>query len=73
MTVREATLALMRELRLTTIFGKPGSTEESFLSNLPEDFSYVLGLQEASVLAMADVTRKPPRHRSLPICTPRLD
>ena len=41
-------------LGLTTIFGNPGSTEEPFLKNLPEDFTYVLGLQEASVLAMAD-------------------
>ncbi len=53
-TVLTQTLDLLRRLGLTTIFGNPGSTEEPFLKNLPEDFTYVLGLQEASVLAMAD-------------------
>jgi benzoylformate decarboxylase len=53
-TVHEATLDLLRSLGLTTVFGNPGSTEETFLKNFPEDFTYVLGLQEASVLAMAD-------------------
>ena len=53
-TVREATHDLMRSLRLTTVFGNPGSTEIPFLCDFPRDFSYVLGLQEASVVAMAD-------------------
>jgi len=53
-TVREATYDLLRQLGLTTIFGNPGSTEEPFLQHFPADFTYVLGLQEASVLAMAD-------------------
>ncbi|MBV8236877.1 MAG: benzoylformate decarboxylase [Acidimicrobiia bacterium] len=53
-TVREATYDLLRRLGLTTIFGNPGSTEEPFLQDFPDDFTYVLGLQEASVLAMAD-------------------
>jgi benzoylformate decarboxylase len=53
-TVREATYELMRSLGLTTVFGNPGSTEEPFLKNFPRDFAYVLGLQEASVVAMAD-------------------
>ena len=53
-TVREATYDLLRQLGLTTIFGNPGSTEEPFLEDFPADFTYVLGLQEASVLAMAD-------------------
>ena len=53
-TVREATYDLLRQLGLTTIFGNPGSTEEPFLRDFPADFTYVLGLQEASVLAMAD-------------------
>jgi benzoylformate decarboxylase len=39
---------------MTTIFGNPGSTELPFLKDLPEDFTYVLGLQEGVVLAMAD-------------------
>ena len=53
-TVREATIELMRQLRMTTIFGNPGSTELSFLNNLPSDIRYILALQEASVVAMAD-------------------
>ena len=54
MTVWEATYNLLRKLDLTTIFGNPGSTEQPFLKNFPKDFQYVLGLQEASVVAMAD-------------------
>jgi benzoylformate decarboxylase len=53
-TVRDVTFDLLRALGLTTVFGNPGSTEETFLKNFPDDFTYVLGLQEASVLAMAD-------------------
>src|ERR1700749_311058 len=53
-TVHEVTYDLLRELGLTTVFGNPGSTEETFLKNCPDDFTYVLGLQEASVLAMGD-------------------
>ena len=62
-TVRSVTYELLRALRLTTVFGNPGSTEETFLQDFPGDFSYVLALQEASVIAMADafaqVTRRP--------------
>jgi benzoylformate decarboxylase len=53
-TVREVTLDLLRELGMTTVFGNPGSTELPFLKDFPDDFSYVLGLQEASVLGMAE-------------------
>ena len=53
-TVRDATFALLRDLRIDTVFGNPGSTELPFLNNWPADFRYVLGLQEASVVAMAD-------------------
>jgi benzoylformate decarboxylase len=53
-TVQAATYNLLRSLGLTTIFGNPGSTEQPFLKNFPKDFEYVLGLQEASVVAMAD-------------------
>lgn len=53
-TVREATLDLLRSLDMTTVFGNPGSTEIPFLKDFPEDFTYVLALQEASVLGMAD-------------------
>src|ERR1700754_3059745 len=53
-TVQDVTYDLLRSLGLTTVFGNPGSTEETFLKNFPDDFTYVLGLQEASVTAMAD-------------------
>ena len=36
------------------MFGNPGSTELPFLSAFPSDFRYVLGLQEAVVVGMAD-------------------
>jgi benzoylformate decarboxylase len=62
-TVWDVTYNLLRKLGLTTIFGNPGSTEQPFLKNFPRDFQYVLGLQEASVVAMADgfsqATKKP--------------
>src|ERR1700732_4942004 len=54
LTVYQATYDLLRKLGLTTIFGNPGSTEQPFLKNFPPDFEYVLGLQEASAVAMAD-------------------
>jgi len=48
---------------MKAIFGNPGSTEQPMLKNFPSDFNYKLGLQEASVVAMADgysqATRKP--------------
>jgi len=53
-TVHDVTYDLLRSLGLTTVFGNPGSTEQSFLRNFPDDFQYILALQEASALAMAD-------------------
>lgn len=53
-TVWAATYDLLRTLGLTTVFGNPGSTEQPFLKNFPPDFEYILGLQEASAVAMAD-------------------
>ena len=53
-SVQDATFNLLRRLGLTTIFGNPGSTEQPFLKNFPSDFEYVLGLQEATAVAMAD-------------------
>jgi benzoylformate decarboxylase len=62
-TVRSVTYDLLRFLGLTTVFGNPGSTEQPFLQEFPDDFTYVLALQEASSIAMADafaqVTRRP--------------
>jgi benzoylformate decarboxylase len=53
-TVREATFELFREHGMTTMFGNPGSTELPMLADFPSDFRYVLGLQEAVVVGMAD-------------------
>jgi benzoylformate decarboxylase len=53
-TVREATIELLRERGMTTLFGNPGSTELPMLSSFPEDFRYVLGLQESVAVGMAD-------------------
>src|SRR5438105_15466162 len=53
-TVREATFELFRAHGMTTIFGNPGSTELPMLSGFPDDFTYVLGLQELAVVGMAD-------------------
>jgi benzoylformate decarboxylase len=39
---------------MTTMFGNPGSTELPMLHGFPDDFTYVLGLQEAVVVGMAD-------------------
>ena len=53
-TVREATFELLRSHGMTRIFGNPGSTELPMLADFPDDFSYVLGLQELVVVGMAD-------------------
>jgi benzoylformate decarboxylase len=53
-TVREATFQLFRERGMTTVFGNPGSTELPMLADFPDDFRYVLGLQEAVAVGMAD-------------------
>src|SRR5438046_4982966 len=53
-TVREATFELFRRHGMTTMFGNPGSTELPMLADFPGDFRYVLGLQEAVVVGMAD-------------------
>ena len=61
-SVREATFDLLRSFGMTTIFGNPGSTELRMFRDWPQDFRYVLGLQESVVVAMADsyaqVTRR---------------
>jgi len=54
LTVKQATFDLLRALGIRKVFGNPGSTELPFLSDWPDDIDYVLGLQEASVVGMAD-------------------
>ena len=54
---------LLRQYGIDRVFGNPGSTELPMFADLPDEFSYVLGLQELIVVAMADayaqVTRRP--------------
>ncbi|SPZ51829.1 Benzoylformate decarboxylase [Serratia quinivorans] len=53
-TVQQASYDVLRKNDMTVIFGNPGSNELPFLKDFPNDFNYVLGLQEAVVLGMAD-------------------
>ncbi len=53
-SVRGATIDLLRDRGMTTIFGNPGSTELGLLADLPQDFSYVMALHESVAVAMAD-------------------
>jgi benzoylformate decarboxylase len=53
-SVKHATLDLLRAFGIRKVFGNPGSTELPLLSDWPGDIDYVLGLQEASVIGMAD-------------------
>ncbi|WP_369721213.1 benzoylformate decarboxylase [Bradyrhizobium sp. LLZ17] len=53
-TVKQATLDLLRSFGIRRVFGNPGSTELPFLSDWPDDIDYVLALQEASAVGMAD-------------------
>lgn len=62
-TVREASYDLFRARGMNTFFGNPGSNELPFLEDFPDDFRYVLGLQEGAALGIADgysqITRRP--------------
>ena len=53
-TVRDSVIAFLRETGMTVMFGNPGSTELPLYREWPEDFRYILGLQESAVLSMAD-------------------
>jgi len=64
-TVREATLALLRSFGLTSVFGNPGSTELPMFRDFPSDFRYVLGLQEAVVVGIADGYAQATRNAAL--------
>jgi benzoylformate decarboxylase len=54
LTVKQATFDLLRAFGIQKVFGNPGSTELPFLGDWPDDIDYVLGLQEAAVIGMAD-------------------
>lgn len=53
-TIRSATFELLRTLNIQTIFGNPGSTEETFLQDFPTDFHYIQTLHESSAVGAAD-------------------
>ncbi|GAB3902338.1 hypothetical protein GCM10029964_092630 [Kibdelosporangium lantanae] len=53
-TVRDAVRALCASRGVRHVFGNPGTTEAGFLADWPEDWTYVPGLQESIVVAMAD-------------------
>jgi benzoylformate decarboxylase len=63
----EALLEIARDEGVTRIFGNPGTTELPLMDALAEapDLRYVLGLQEASVVAMADGYARASRRTSL--------
>ncbi len=54
LSVADAVFDFLRRQGIDRVFGNPGSTELPMFVNLPADFSYVLGLQESIVVAMAD-------------------
>jgi len=64
-TVREAVFRLLRAFGLTTVFGNPGSTELPMFRSFPDDFRYVLGLQESIAVGMADGFAQATRNAAL--------
>lgn len=64
-TVRDAVYDLMRRVGMTSVFANPGSTELPMFRDFPDDFRYVLGLQEATVVGMADGYEQATRNASL--------
>src|ERR1700728_2091812 len=54
MNVRDAFYEVLRTHGITTIFGNPGSNELPLLRDFPDDFRYVLALQEGAAIGMAD-------------------
>ena len=53
-TVREAAHRIFQHFGVDRLFGNPGSTELPMLKGMPEGFRYVMGLNEAVVMGMAD-------------------
>jgi benzoylformate decarboxylase len=59
---KRAFLELLKQEGVEVLFGNPGTTELPLMDALAvdNDIRYVLGLQEAVVMAMATATRRPP-------------
>ena len=53
-TVHKLSYDILRSHGINKVFGNPGSNELPFLKNFPEDFEYILALQEGVVLGIAD-------------------
>ena len=53
-TVRTVTYDLLRSLGLTTVFGNPGSTEETFL----QEFKTALGADTTTVIVVRTQPQK---------------
>lgn len=49
-TVQKITYDVLRSHGINKVFGNPGSNELPFLKNFPDDFDYILALQEAASL-----------------------
>lgn len=64
-TVRDAVFDLMRRFGMTSVFANPGSTELPMFRDFPAQFRYVLGLQEATVVGMADGYAQATRNAAL--------
>ena len=54
MNVRDAFYDVLRAHGITTVFGNPGSNELPLLQDFPDDFRYILALQEGAAIGMAD-------------------
>ena len=56
MTGKQALLALLKQEGVKVLFGNPGTTELALMDALAgeTELRYVLGLQEATVMGMAD-------------------
>jgi len=64
-SVREAVFGLFRAFEMTTVFGNPESTELPIFRSLPDDFQYVLGLQESIAVGIADGFAQATRNAAL--------
>jgi Thiamine pyrophosphate enzyme, central domain/Thiamine pyrophosphate enzyme, C-terminal TPP binding domain len=56
-TVHDVTYELLRVLDLTTVFGNPGSTEQPFLQNFPEDHPLYQGQLPMTIAGVNQVLR----------------
>jgi hypothetical protein len=62
-TVWDVTYDLLRTLGLTTVFGNPGSTEQTFLKNFPDDFTLFSACRKLQCWPWPTASRRPPANR----------